>query len=64
MISLLYVDDEPDLLDLCRLFLEREKEFSVITVPSAQEALEVLDSNRSGQDHNVVEISRQWSKSV
>ena len=43
MISLLYVDDEPDLLDLCRLFLEREKEFSVITVPSAKEALEVLE---------------------
>ena len=43
MISLLYVDDEPDLLDLCRLFLEREKEFSVITVTSAKEALEILD---------------------
>jgi PAS domain S-box-containing protein len=43
MISLLYVDDEPDLLDLCRLFLEREKEFSVVTVTSAKEALEILD---------------------
>ncbi len=39
MISLLYVDDEPDLLDLCRLFLEREKEFSVITVTSGQKRL-------------------------
>ena len=32
MITLLYVDDEPDLLDLCKLFLEREGEFSVVTV--------------------------------
>ncbi|MGA2912488.1 MAG: PAS domain S-box protein [Methanoregula sp.] len=43
MISLLYVDDEPDLLDLCKHFLEREKEFSVITVTSAQKAIEILD---------------------
>lgn len=43
MISLLYVDDEPDLLDLCRLFLEREREMSVITVTSAEKALEILD---------------------
>jgi len=42
MISLLYVDDEPDLLDLCKLFLEREGEFSVVTVTSAPGALELL----------------------
>ena len=42
MISLLYVDDEPDLLDLCKLFLEREGEFSVVTVPSAREGLQIL----------------------
>jgi len=42
MISLLYVDDEPDLLDLCKLFLEREGEFSVITVTSAREGLQIL----------------------
>ena len=43
MISLLYVDDEPDLLDLCKLFLEREREFSVITVTSAQKGIEALN---------------------
>jgi PAS domain S-box-containing protein len=43
MISLLYVDDEPDLLDLCKLFLEREREFSVVTVTSAQKGIEVLN---------------------
>jgi PAS domain S-box-containing protein len=42
MISLLYVDDEPDLLDLCKLFLEREGEFSVATVTSASEGLRIL----------------------
>jgi len=42
MISLLYVDDEPDLLDLCKLFLEREREFSVVTVTSATSALQLL----------------------
>ena len=42
MITLLYVDDEPDLLDLCKLFLEREGEFSVVTVTSAPDALELL----------------------
>jgi PAS domain S-box-containing protein len=42
MNSLLYVDDEPDLLDLCKLFLEREGEFSVATVTSAKSALQAL----------------------
>ena len=42
MISLLYIDDEPDLLDLCKLFLEREGEFSVATVTSAKSALQAL----------------------
>jgi PAS domain S-box-containing protein len=42
MISLLYVDDEPDLLDLCKLFLEREGDFSVVTVTSAKEGLRIL----------------------
>jgi PAS domain S-box-containing protein len=42
MITLLYVDDEPDLLDLCKLFLEREGEFSVVTVTSATSALHLI----------------------
>ena len=40
MTYLLYVDDEPDLLELTRLFLERSGEFVVITCVSAREALE------------------------
>ncbi len=46
MISLLYVDDEPDLLDLCKLFLEREGEFSVTTVTSADEGLNILSDGK------------------
>jgi PAS domain S-box-containing protein len=42
MISLLYVDDEPDLLDLCKLFLEKEGDFTVATVTSAMEGLQIL----------------------
>lgn len=40
MTFLLYVDDEPDLLALTRLFLERSGEFVVVTCASASEALE------------------------
>ena len=39
MISLLYVDDEPNLLDLGKIFLERGGEFSVAIAGSAQEGL-------------------------
>nr|WP_320160312.1 PAS domain S-box protein [uncultured Methanoregula sp.] len=35
MISILYVDDEPVLLDLCRIFLERTGDFKVDTLESA-----------------------------
>ena len=42
MISLLYVDDEPELLDLCKIFLEKEGEFSVVTVTSAKEGMQIL----------------------
>jgi len=39
MISILYVDDEPGLLELCRIFLEQTGEFRVDTVESGAEAL-------------------------
>jgi PAS domain S-box-containing protein len=42
MITLLYVDDEPALLEVCRLFLEREGEFAVATAASASEGLDIL----------------------
>lgn len=41
-ISVLYVDDEPDLLLLCKAFLEHTGEFRVETVTSAREALNSL----------------------
>ena len=44
-ISVIYVDDEPSLLDIARLFLERTGGFSVSTVASGKEALDML-SNR------------------
>ena len=42
MIRVLYVDDEPALLDLTRLFLERDGEFGVDPAVSAEEALCLL----------------------
>jgi len=45
MISLLYVDDEPELLNLARLFLEREGEFSVTTTTSSPDVLRLLEEN-------------------
>jgi PAS domain S-box-containing protein len=39
MFSVLYVDDEPNLLDLGRLFLEKSGEFRVTTSTSAREEL-------------------------
>jgi len=38
----LYADDEPDLLNIGKLFLERSGDFSVATVGSASAALELL----------------------
>lgn len=45
MISLLYVDDEPELLTLGKLFLEREGEFSVTTTTSSPEVLNLLSTS-------------------
>ncbi len=42
MFSVLYVDDEPDLLELGKLFLERSPEFHVDIAVSAREALDSL----------------------
>ena len=39
-VSVLYVDDEPGLLEIAQLFLEREGEFAVTTMLSAKEALD------------------------
>ncbi len=44
MISVLYVDDEPALLEIGKLFLERSGQFCVDTVTSAQEALQKIKS--------------------
>ncbi|MCK4270828.1 MAG: response regulator, partial [Methanogenium sp.] len=41
-LNLLYVDDEPLLLDLTKTFLEREGDFFVDTVVSAEEALDKI----------------------
>jgi len=44
MISVLYVDDEPVLLDICRLFLQRSGDIQVTTSTSALEGLSLLTS--------------------
>ena len=46
MFSLIYVDDEPTLLDIGKLFLEHDSRFSVETFTSATEALEILGSRQ------------------
>ncbi len=42
MYRVMYVDDEPDLLDIAKIFLERSKEFSVDTKDSAEIGLKDL----------------------
>jgi PAS domain S-box-containing protein len=42
MISVLYVDDEPGLLEIARIFLEASGEFTVATSTSAKKSLELL----------------------
>ncbi len=46
MIRVLMVDDDPSLLELTRIFLERSGDVKVDTVESAAEALEMLDEER------------------
>jgi len=46
MVSVLYVDDESDLLALGKLFLEQDGSFSVDILPSAREALLRLESKQ------------------
>lgn len=46
MYRILYIDDEPSLLDIGKLFLEREGEFAVDTLTSAKEALSRLNTVR------------------
>jgi len=45
MYSLLYVDDEPSLLELAKVYLERTHTFSVDTKTSANEGLELLKTS-------------------
>ena len=45
-IRVLCVDDEPELLKIARLFLEREESFAVDTLTSAKVALEQLDTRQ------------------
>jgi PAS domain S-box-containing protein len=42
MISVLYVDDEPELLGLCKIFLEQDEEFRITPMASAEEGLDCL----------------------
>ncbi|TAJ45491.1 PAS domain S-box protein [Methanofollis fontis] len=43
-ISVLYVDDEPSLLEIGKLFLERKGNIAVTPAPSAEDALSILDT--------------------
>lgn len=59
MISVLYVDDEPGLLELGRIFLEADGGFTVATSTSAGKALELLSTRSYGaiiSDYQMPEI--------
>ena len=43
---ILYVDDEPGLLEIGKLFLERSGQFSIDIIASAPDALKVLNSGQ------------------
>jgi len=45
-ISVLYIDDEAALLDICRIFLERGSQFSVTTAESARAALALMETEQ------------------
>jgi PAS domain S-box-containing protein len=45
-IRVLYVDDEPDLLEISKMFLERSGDFSVTIIDSAPSALELLEKEQ------------------
>jgi PAS domain S-box-containing protein len=44
-LSVLYVDDEPAFLDLCKIYLEREGEIFMTGASSAYEALELIEAS-------------------
>jgi PAS domain S-box-containing protein len=44
-LSVLYVDDEPTFLDLCKIYLERSGDICMTGVSSPYEALELLESS-------------------
>ncbi|MDD1687002.1 PAS domain S-box protein [Methanoregula sp.] len=59
MFTVLYVDDEPDLLVTGRIFLEKSAEFRVITQTSAEEALqstEIQDCDAIVSDFQMPEM--------
>jgi CheY-like chemotaxis protein len=45
MLSVLYVDDEQILLDVCKLYLERRSDISVSVASSVENALKLLESS-------------------
>ena len=45
-IRIIYVDDEPDLLDIGKLFLEESGNFTVTTALSAQEGIRLLEQEK------------------
>lgn len=57
-INTLYVDDEPDLLKLGKIFLERSGEFNVTTVIGAYEAIDLI----KGQLFDVIVSDYQMPK--
>jgi CheY-like chemotaxis protein len=45
VLSVLYVDDEPFLLNVCKLYLERRPDISVSVASSVENALKLMDAS-------------------
>ena len=60
MIHVLYVDDEPDLPELGKTFLEQSGDITVITVTSAHLALEQLQRNPVDAVVSDFHIAGRW----
>ena len=44
VLSVLYVDDEPFLLNVCKLYLERRPDISVSVASSVENALKLIET--------------------
>lgn len=57
-INVLFIDDEADILDIAKLFLQREKDFQITTIEDVEEALILL----ADQQYDIIVSDYQMPK--